>query len=76
MSPGCIGCSVYEQADNVEILYMEQWKSREAFYDHIRSNSYMSILTAMDLSGSIPGITFIEADETNGMELIHSLRAA
>jgi quinol monooxygenase YgiN len=70
----CLNCSVYEDSDSQSILYVEQWQSREALHEHIKSSSYMSLLTAMELSVTPPEITFVEPIDTEGMELIESLR--
>lgn len=72
---GCINCAVYERCtDEREILYIEQWRSKEELYRHIRSNLYLRVLAAMELAMRVPDLRFHEVSEPTGMELIRSLR--
>lgn len=56
------------------ILYIEQWKTKEALYRHIQSDLYRRILTVMELAKEPPDISFSEFEE--GLELIQALREA
>ncbi|HSB51945.1 MAG TPA: antibiotic biosynthesis monooxygenase, partial [Dissulfurispiraceae bacterium] len=68
---GCSDCAVYEARDQSHtILYVEQWRSREERDCHIRSDLYLRILAAMELSSEPPEIFFHEVSETKGIELI------
>jgi quinol monooxygenase YgiN len=73
--PGCLDCSIYEGGADGSILFIEKWQSRVELNEHIKSNSYMSILTAMELSTSPPEILISESTESDGMELIKELRS-
>ena len=73
--PGCIDCSIYEGAADGSILFIEQWQSRAELNEHIKSSSFMSILTAMELSTSPPEISVSESTELDGMEFIIKLRS-
>jgi quinol monooxygenase YgiN len=75
VAPGCLFCSLYEESGSDEILYLERWRSREELYEHIKSSSYITVLTAMELSAVTPKVTVIEALETDGMKLINELRS-
>jgi quinol monooxygenase YgiN len=75
VEPGCIDCSVYECAADKAVLYIEKWQSRAELNRHIKSSSYMSVLTAMELSATAPEISFVESLEPDGMELIKALRS-
>jgi len=75
--PGCLSCSIYEEhGDKGAIVYVEQWKSPEALHRHIRSNLYLWLLQAMELSSEKPEIFFTNVENDNGMELIKELRKA
>jgi len=74
VNPECLDCSIYEGEADGSILFIEKWQSRESLNIHIRSNSYMSILTAMELSTLPPVISVSESMESDGMELIKKLR--
>ena len=56
------------------ILYVEQWKSEEAIYEHIRSSLYRRILATIELSCRAPEVGFYFVWHTKGMELIEALR--
>ena len=74
--PGCQCCCIYEQLnDNHAVLYVEQWESREALQQHVRSTMYMRLLTAMELSSEAPEIQFYEVSQTMGMEMIEEERS-
>jgi len=62
---GCLDCAVYETRDQKHsILYVEQWQSREGLNRHIRSDHYLCILAAIELSSERPEISFHEASDT------------
>lgn len=75
-SPTCVCCRIYEGLDQDHtILYVEQWESEQALYNHIRSSSYLAVLNAIDLARAEPKITFHEVANTQSMELIEALRS-
>lgn len=74
-SPGCLGCWVSE--DDLfqnQIRYAEQWESEEALHDHIRSDLYRRLLTALDLSKQRPDVKFYYCSKTKGLELVEAKR--
>jgi quinol monooxygenase YgiN len=75
-NPGCVSCRIYEGLDeNHTILYVEQWESEQALYDHIRSSLYLPVLNAIDLARSEPKIRFHEVSNMGSMDLIEALRS-
>ncbi len=73
---GCINCGVYEaRSDEREILYIEEWRTKEELYRHIRSDLYFRVLAAMELALKTPELRFHEVSGPMGMELIKSLRS-
>ncbi len=77
MSLGCLSCSIYEEhGAKAAIVYFEQWQSPDALHRHIRSNLYLWLLQAMELSSEKPEIYFTNVENANGMELIKELRKA
>ena len=69
--PACLGCEVYEAADESrKILYVEQWRSPEDLHVHIRSGLYLRILNAIDLAQEVPTINFYDVLAIRSMELI------
>ena len=73
---GCMDCGVYERHgdDGDTILYLEKWSSKEDLYRHIKSDSYILVLTVMEFARLEPEIYFHEIPETGRLELIKSLR--
>ena len=72
---GCIYCNIYEEHDDGQkILYIEKWQAKEDMYQHIRSNLYLRVLNAMELSSKPPEVFFHEDSETAGIELIEAIR--
>ena len=75
-NPGCAGCRIYEGLDeNHTILYVEQWESEQALYNHIRSSLYLPVLNAIDLARSEPKISFHGLSNMGSMDLIEALRS-
>jgi quinol monooxygenase YgiN len=75
-NPGCVSCRIYEGLDeNHTILYVEQWESEQALYNHIRSSSYLAVLNAIDLARIEPKITFHEMSNMGSMDLVEALRS-
>lgn len=74
-SPGCLGCWVLED-DFIQhqIRFVEQWESDEALLDHVRSDLYRRLLTAMELSRQQPEVKFYTCSEAKGLELIEAAR--
>jgi len=73
--PGCVCCRIYEGLDeNHTILYIEQWESEQALYNHIRSSLYLPVLNAIDLARKEPKISFHEVSNMRSMDLIEALR--
>jgi quinol monooxygenase YgiN len=70
-------CSSWIQAREQpypHIVYAEQWKSKDAIYEHIRSPLYRRILAIIELSTKAPEVSFYFISHAMGMELIHALR--
>jgi len=74
-SPGCVECSVYvEEPPGQAILLVERWESEAALEEHIRSETYHRLLTALELSSRPPEIRFDRVSGTKGMDLIERIR--
>ena len=68
---GCISCSIYQELQDEHILaYVEVWQNKENLVNHIRSELYRKILTAMDMSSGPPEVQFRSISSTEGMDLI------
>ncbi len=72
---GCISMRFYQDTNDPEsMVLLEEWKDWASIENHIRSDSYRSILELMELSSEQPEIKFYSISETTGMEAIESLR--
>lgn len=73
--PGCISMALYQDIDNPNIMVlMEEWEDWSSIENHIRSDSYRSILELMELSSEQPEIKFRSVSNIKGMEVIERLR--
>jgi quinol monooxygenase YgiN len=57
-----------------QIRYAEQWESEEALQEHIRSDLYLRVLAALEMSKQQPDVKFYYCSETKGLELIEAAR--
>jgi quinol monooxygenase YgiN len=73
--PGRMGCWLSEE-DSLQnrIIYAEQWETEEALHEHIRSDLYRRLLSAIELSERPPEVKFYYATETRGFDLVESIR--
>src|SRR5512135_3197264 len=73
--PGCLSCDIYTEIGlGGSILFSEQWESEATLQEHIRSDLYLRILLAAELSRKAPEIRFYRVSDTQGLELIRQLR--
>jgi quinol monooxygenase YgiN len=67
-------CKVYENSEDGEILFIEQWRTKEALYRHIQSDLYRRILEVMELAKLPPDLCFFDVSEIEGLDLVITLR--
>jgi quinol monooxygenase YgiN len=71
----CISCQLYQDAEDANLVsFFQEWASREALDEYIRSDIYRKILAVMELANQPPEIKFITAVKTEGLELIEEVR--
>ena len=74
---GCRGCWISDEDPlNNCLQYAELWDSEDDLHEHIRSELYLRLLAAMELSQRPPEIKFYYTAETKGFELIETLRSS
>jgi quinol monooxygenase YgiN len=68
-SEGCLGCNCYVdiEAEN-NILFIEEWRTREALDSHLQSNHFGVLVGAMKLLTQEPVIRFNTIESTAGAE--------
>ena len=73
--PGCLMCRVYEEdGPDPAMLLRGHWKTDAALHEHIRSELYLRVLAACELSNQPPEFCFHHVSKTQGMDLVHKLR--
>lgn len=73
--PGCISMAFYQDTNHPgSMMILEEWKDWRSIENHIRSDSYRSILELMELSSEQPEIKFCSVSNTKGIEVIERLR--
>jgi len=73
--PGCMGCWLSEDDFlRNHVLYAEQWETEEALHEHIRSDLYLRLLSAIELSQQPPEVSFYYTTETKGLNLVETVR--
>lgn len=74
--PGCVAFDIYaEQGSESAVLLIERWDTEAALEAHLRSEIYLSILGAIELSDERPEIRFERVSASRGMELIERMRS-
>ncbi len=75
VSPGCLGCEIYQDLLDTSVLLFEQWWKDQGDLDrHLRSNSYRRVILVMEMAIEYPLIRFNEIIKTTGMETIRNSR--
>ncbi len=76
VDPGCLGCHVYMDALEKNVVMFEQtWRSEEDLTRHLRSRDYQSVLILMEMALAQPEVRFTEIARTSGLETIEAARS-
>jgi quinol monooxygenase YgiN len=72
---GCHVCKVWiDAADAGLIHYSEEWESREAFHQNVRSEEFRRVLIAVDMGCEEPQIVVGNLSGQSGMAYLLNLR--
>ncbi len=73
---GCLGCHIYEdvQEDNV-LVFEEMWRSEEELAQHLRSEKYRRLLLVLEMALKQPEIRFDTISSSAGIETIEKARS-
>ncbi|MBN1142025.1 MAG: antibiotic biosynthesis monooxygenase [Deltaproteobacteria bacterium] len=75
-SPDSLGCiASVERGKDGRLLYIEQWRTKEALARHLRSNLFDRVLEALEYSSQPPEVDFFEVASVSGLELVALARA-
>jgi quinol monooxygenase YgiN len=72
---GCLSCGIYvEHGDDQAIVYIEEWRTADDMFRHMRSSLYARLLEGIELSKMVPEVCVYEIASTCGLELIEQVR--
>jgi quinol monooxygenase YgiN len=75
VDPGCLGCHIYEDLLEKNVLMLEEvWSAEENLDLHIRSDEYSNLLLALELALKRPEIRFDTISGSTGIETIEKAR--
>jgi quinol monooxygenase YgiN len=73
--PGCMGCTVYQDAgDKHLIVYEEEWRDDACLQQHLRSDGYREVLLVMEMARRHPEVRFDTISASRGVETIEEAR--
>jgi quinol monooxygenase YgiN len=74
--PGCLGCELYQNVINSNVMVFEaDWEREKDLDRHIASDEYRNLLLVMEMASRPPDVKFIPISESSGMERIVRLRS-
>ena len=75
VDPGCLGCHVYMDAVEKNVVMFEQrWRSEDDLTRHLRSSDYQSVLILMETALAQPEVRFDAISHTTGLDTIQLAR--
>jgi quinol monooxygenase YgiN len=73
--PGCLGCHIYGDLQEKNVLMLEEvWRSEEDLELHLRSDEYHNLLLVLEMALKQPEIRFDTISSSTGMETIEKAR--
>jgi len=73
--PSCLGCHIYGDLDEKNVLMLEGlWSTEEGLEHHLRSDEYRNLLLALELAVRRPEIRFNTISGSSGIETIEKAR--
>ena len=75
VKPGCIGCRIYHDAQEENVIMIDElWRSQEDLDQHLRSADYREVLLVVEMAEETPEIKFAETSQSTGVETIEKAR--
>jgi len=76
VSPGCLGCEMYQDLRDRHVLLLEEWWETQADLDrHLRSETYGRVILVMEMATEKPLIKFCEISHSSGLEAVERARS-
>ena len=77
VQPSCLGCHVYEDAQEDNVLMFEEiWSSEQDLDRRLRSEEYRTMLLVMEMALKHPEVRFNKVSTSTGMEMIEKARSS
>jgi len=77
VSPGCLGCEMYQDLRERHVLLLEEWWETQADLDrHLRSDAYGRVILVMEMATEQPLIKFCEISHSTGLETVERARGS
>jgi quinol monooxygenase YgiN len=74
---GCLGCHIYEDAQEENTLMFEEiWRSEGDLERHLRSEEYRDLLLVMEMALKHPEVRFNTVSTSTGIETIEKARSS
>jgi quinol monooxygenase YgiN len=75
VAPGCIGCRLYADFENVNAFTLaEEWATQAALDWHLATDACKTLVAAIELSAQAPTIHFDTVGQRAGLEVIEAAR--
>ena len=76
LQDGCLSCRLYQDILEDQSLMLEEvWMSQKDLERHLRSDKFLAVLFAMEMSAKAPEVRFEEISQCSGIETIERARA-
>jgi quinol monooxygenase YgiN len=77
VSPGCLGCEMYQDLRERHVLLLDDWWETQADLDrHLRSDAYGRVILVMEMATEQPLIKFCEISHSTGLETVERVRGS
>jgi quinol monooxygenase YgiN len=71
IQPGCLSSYIYKDAEEANVLMVEEaWTGEEELERHLRSADYSRLLLVMEMASENPEIRFSTISKSSGIEII------
>jgi quinol monooxygenase YgiN len=75
VDPACLGCHVYQDAQDDRVLMLEErWRSEQDLQRRLRSSAYQTVLLLMEMAVEEPEVTFDAILQSTGLKTIADAR--
>ena len=75
VEPGCLGCSLYQDDSDAEVIVLlQEWGSRGDLDHYLRSDLCLRILQAAESAQGPPEVRFMTVSDTSGIEAVAAAR--